>query len=344
MPMPKRAWSLLSAVLALSAPAFARAAEEREAWTPTATALRADAAGISMPQTVAGLSLSKSGEVSNGGKGIDNYAQYLSDDGAIQATLYVYLPSYADASLAAYMTDKAVMERFGARTHRTDYSSVAVAGRANAAIRAVYDDAADGALTTAAAFLHAGRWIVKLRVTGPTERRREVLAGLDGMLAGLRFDAPASIHATKPARLTACPAVDAAEARLTHQTSAQPVDNSLPREGQADLCVRGKAETANGSYDILQQAGIADGAIIVPVDDSGTVMTFDPATTGSGYQLSIHSVGQTDLYGIYDKVPSARQIAQILDGKDPQTAQAGATAAYTASGQMTVRTADAKLH
>jgi len=43
-------------------------------------------------------------------------------------------------------------------------------------------------------------------------------------------------------------------------------------------------------------------------------------------------------------VPSARQIAQILDGKGPQTAQAGATAAYTASGQMTVRTADAKLH
>ena len=79
----------------------------------------------------------------------------------------------------------------------------------------------------------------------------------------------------------------------------------------------------------------------MPVDDSGTVMTFDPATTGSGYQLSIHSVGQTDLYGIYDRVPSARQIAQILDGKDPQTAQAGATAAYTASGQMTVRTAEA---
>src|SRR3546814_3163033 len=106
MRMRTRAWCLLSAVRCLSEPAFARAAEEREAWTTTITDLRADAAGIGMPQSVAGLSLSKSGEVSHGGKGIDNYAQYLSDDGAIQATLYVYLPSYADASLAAYMTDK----------------------------------------------------------------------------------------------------------------------------------------------------------------------------------------------------------------------------------------------
>src|SRR3546814_18742645 len=76
------------------------------------------------------------------------------------------------------MTDKAVTERFGARTRRTAYASVAVAGHADGAIRAAYDDAADGALTTAAAFLHVGRWLVKLRVTGPPARRKEVLAGL----------------------------------------------------------------------------------------------------------------------------------------------------------------------
>ena len=336
--MPKCALSLLSAVLALSAPAIVRAAEEREAWTPTATALRADAAGIALPQTVAGLSLAKSGEVSNGGKGIDNYAQYLSADGAVQATLYIYLPSYADASLAAYMTDKAIMERFGAKTHRTAYASVAVAGHADRAIRAVYDDAADGALTTAAAFLHAGRWVVKLRVTGPTERRKEVLAGLDGMLTSLRFDDAAALHETKPAQFSACPASEGGDARLTAQDGAGPIDIAMPREGRAPLCVRGKVATAQGSYDILQQADVADGAIIVPVDDAGTVLAFDPATAGRGYRLSIHSVGQTDLYGLYDKVPSARQIAQILDGKDPQTARAGATADYAANGEVTLRT------
>ena len=180
--MPTRALILLSAALGLAMPALAHAGEDAEAWTPTATALRANAAGISLPQTVGGLSLAKSGEASNGGRAVDNYAQYLSQDGAVQATLYVYMPTYADASLAAYMTDKAIMERFGAKTRRTAYDSAAVAGQPGRAIRAVYDDAADGALTTAAGFVHAGRWIVKIRVTGPTDQRDAVLAGLDAML------------------------------------------------------------------------------------------------------------------------------------------------------------------
>jgi hypothetical protein len=334
--MPKRAWSLLSAVLALAAPAVAAAAAD-EAWTPTETVLRSDAAGISLPQSVGGLSLSKSGEVSNGGKGIDNYAQYLSEDGAIQATLYVYLPSYADASLSAHMTDKAIMARFGTKTRRTAYATVPVAGEKQGAIRAVYDDAADGALTTAAGFVHAGRWIVKLRVTGPTERRHEVLAGLDGMLKGLQFDRPAAIQPTTPASFAACPTKEDHDARLTPEMAAAPAEVELPREGRGSLCVRGRVQTADGSYDMLQQSGVDGGAVIVPVDDAGTLLAFDPAAGRRGYQLSIHSVGQTELFGIYDKVPSPRQIAEILDGKDPQTAQARTTADYAANGEVTMR-------
>lgn len=337
--MRRFALPLLPALLAFSAPAMA---QDVEAWTPTDTALRANAAGIALPQTVAGLSLSKSGELSNGGKGVDNYAQYLSEDGAIQATLYVYMPSYADAALAAYMTDKAVMERFGTKTRRTAYAGAAAGGRQGTAIRAVYDDAADGALTTGAAFVHAGRWMVKLRVTGPSERRKEVLAGLDGMLAGLRFDDPQSLHAAAPAEFAPCPVTDGADARLT---SAAPVTEtatlSVPHDGAGRLCVRGAVETAEGHYDMLQQAGVQGGAILVPVDDAGTLLAVDPAGKG-GYRLSIHSVGQTDLYGLYDKIPSARQIAAILEGKDPQTAQAGAIADHAANGTVTLRTASAK--
>lgn len=337
--MPKRALIMVSAALCLAVPSLARAADDAEAWTPTETAIRATTAGISLPQTIGGLSLTKSGEASNGGRAVDNYAQFLSDDGAIQATLYVYLPTYADASLAAYMTDKAIMERFGSRTRRTAYASAPVAGKADSAIRAVYDDAADGELTTAAGFVHAGRWIVKIRVTGPTERRADVLAGLDGMLAGLVLDDPASLHRTGPARFDACPAADMRDAQLTKDAATPatiPQEVRIPRDGKDVLCVRGSVTTADGSYDMLQQAGRSDGAIIVPVDDSGTVLAFDPAAAGKGYKLSIHMVGQTDLYGVYDRVPSPRQIAAILDGKDPQTAQAEATAAYAANGAVTM--------
>lgn len=337
--MPKRARFFLSLALCLTAPSIARAADDAEAWTPTQTAIRANAAGISLPQSVATLSLAKSGEASNGGRAVDNYAQYLSEDGAVQATLYVYLPTYADASLAAYMTDKAIMSRFGTRTRRSAYASTAVAGQPGTAIRAVYDDAADGALTTAAGFVHAGRWIVKIRVTGPTERRAEVLAGLDGMLANLNVDDAASLHATTPASFGACPTAEQGQARLSAVRStdaAAPQDVRIPREGRDTLCIRGTVATADGRYDMLQQTGRSDGAIIVPVDDSGTVLSFDPAKQGAGYKLSIHMVGQTDLYGVYDRVPSAQQIAAIVDGKDPQTAQAHATAAYAASGEVTM--------
>lgn len=333
---------MLMAAMGVAAPAFAASADV-EAWTPGQDSIRAAAAGIALPQTVAGLSLAKSGEVSNGGKAIDNYAQYLSEDGVIQGTLYVYMPTYADASLAAYMTDKAVMERFGGKTRRTAYASVAAAGQAGKAIRAVYDDAADGALTTAAAFVHAGRWIVKMRVTGPTERRTEVLAGIDAMLAKLTVDDATALHGAVPAKFAACPAPAENDAALVKGKGDGAVsDIRMPRDGKDALCIRGTVETAEGQFDMLQQSGQHNGAIIVPTDDSGTVLAFAPAEPGKDYTLSIHSVGQTNVYGIYDRLPSAKQIAAILDGKDPQTAQATSTAAYAANGKMTmVRPGDA---
>ncbi len=340
--MRKRTRTIIS-TLFLSAgmmlTAQGHAADETEAWLPSESAIRAPAAGIALPQTIANLSLTKSGEASNGGRAVDNYAQYLSEDGAVQATLYVYMPTYADAALAAYMTDKAIMERFGTRTRRTAYASAPVAGEPDRAIRAVYDDAADGALTTAAAFVHAGRWVVKMRVTGPTERRAEVIAGLDGMLAALQVDDAARLEPVTPASFSACPASDSANARLTPAApgeAAAPQDVRIPRDGRDRLCIRGKVVTADGSFDMLQQAGQANGAIIVPVDDSGTVLAFDPAQDARGYRLSIHMVGQTDLYGTYDKVPNPAQVAAIIDGKDPQTAQADAVAAYAANGDVTV--------
>lgn len=335
--MSKLALSLLPVLLLLPVPALAQAADVQEAWSASDGRLRAGAAGISLPQTVAGLSLIKSGEVSNGGKGIDNYAQYLSEDGAIQATLYVYLPSYADGSLAAYMTDRAVMERFGPKTRRTFYESVPLGGKANRTIRAIYDDAADGALTTAAGFIHAGRWLVKLRVTGPTARRKEVLAGLDGMMNGLRFDDPAAVRSITPARFAACPAQQDQVAQLTNPDPVTAADPRSPQEVGASFCIRGQVQTAEGNYDMLEQQNVRNGAVIVPIDDAGTVMAFDPAGSGKGYQLSIHSVGETKVYGVYDRVPSSRQIAEILDGKDPQTAHARTTAAYAANGDVTVR-------
>ena len=107
-----------------------------------------------------GLSLAKSGEASNGGRAVDNYAQYLSQDGAVQATLYVYMPTYADASLAAYMTDKAIMERFGSRTRRTAYEATRSATRAttHSTVRSATRSATHRSIRTVCPRTLAGCW------------------------------------------------------------------------------------------------------------------------------------------------------------------------------------------
>lgn len=328
MPVRIHALSLISAALAFAFPMAGQAVVSSpvpEAWMAVDGMLRSGTAGISITQNVGSLSLAKSGEASRGGSGVDNYAQFLSQDGAVQATLYIYLPSYADASLAAYMTDKAIMDRFGAKTRLSAYEAVDVAGQNNGAIRAVYDDAADGALTTAAAFVHAGRWLAKIRITGPTERRDEVLAGIDAMLSSLRFDDVASIHSSRIANYPACGQ-----------------GGHIPQQGSERFCVRNRIETADGSYEMLQAQGVKDGSVIVPVDDMGTVLAFDRSTGDRGFRLSIHSIGQTDIYGVYDRLPGAKQIAAILDGKDPRIAQASRAMNHAANGDVTVRQPRAK--
>ncbi|MEJ7927650.1 hypothetical protein WG908_12900 [Sphingobium sp. AN641] len=336
--MPKCVISLFLAALAATSASIALAASDDGAWTTTADTVRVSAAGIAAPMSAGTLALDRTGEISNGGRGIDNVAQYVSADGAVQGTIYIYMPGFADAALGAYMTDRAIMDRFGGKTRRTSYDSVSVGGQPGAAIRAVYDDAADGHLTTAAALLHTGRWMVKLRITGPSERRAEVLAGLDAMLAGLRFDAAATPLPAAPLAPASCLAPARGIARLLYDastdiTARQP---GFPRDGRDALCVRGHVETTSGALEILQSAGDARGSVLVPVDDGGTVMAFDPVGTSGGYRLSIHSVGRTEVYDAYDRLPSETQIAAMLDGKDPATARARSTTAYGADGARTL--------
>jgi hypothetical protein len=302
--LSKRGIPFLPALLLLAAPAIAQAADEPEAWSTTDSAIRANGAGVTLPMSVAGLSLSKSGEASNGGMGIDNIAQYVSEDGAVQATLYVYRPDQADAAIAGYMTDKAVSERFGTKTRRTAYASAPAAGRQSTAIRAVYDDAADGDLVTTAAFLQSGDWVVKLRVTGPSDQRKAVIAGLDGMLAALRFDDPAALRTLAP---------------------ATPKDCAAKQTPAATYCLRGTVQAADGSYDLLQRTDVANGAIIVPMDDAGTMLSFDPEASSAAYRLSYHAIGETRRYGSYASLPAPRQIAAIIDGTDLQLAETKST-------------------
>lgn len=312
-------------IMALLAASAARAAMPVDAWQVDGEQAKVAAAGIAVPMAASTLSLSKSGQIDNGDdqSGLDNYAQYLSEDGAIQATAYIYLPGYADAALADYMTDKAIADHFGPMTRRLAHEVTAAGGHKDTAIRAVYAGA-DGTLTTAAAFVRAGNWMIKLRITGPSERAGEVTAGLDALLAGLQFDDMAKPSLASAKAIPACPIGDQGEARKIVSSSTAANPNASPRNSLDALCIRGTVTAAEDRYDMLQSAKSEGGAattVLIPLNDSGKVMRFDRANDISGYRMTIHDAGRTSVYQTYDRIPSARQIASIInEGANLQTA------------------------
>jgi hypothetical protein len=155
-----------------------------------------------------------------------------------------------------------------------------------------------------------------------------VLTSLDGMIKGLKFDQPESVHATTPAHFEACS--NANDGEPSPGRTAAPVTND---EGRTKLCISGQVQTADGLFDLLRRPDAPEGGVIVPVDDAGTLYSFAPVAAGGGYQLSIYSVGGTEIRGTYEKLPNARQIAGILEGKDSQTAQAKPMTNYAASNK-----------
>ncbi len=327
MPMRKL---LLPLMFALALPAASAMAAPQEAWRVDGDKARVTAAGIMVPTAAGTLNLIKSGELSDGGKGIDNVAQYMSEDGAVQATAYIYLTSYADTAIAAYMTDKAIVGHFGPETRRIAFGVAPVGGVADGAIRSIYAGAADGQLTTAAALVHAGRWIVKLRVTGPADRADEVTAGIDAMLAGMTFDAGVAVHAAQAAAIAPCSA--------RQRGAAAGAAANFPRDGRDALCIDRTIRTADSAYEVLRPVGGA-GSFIVPMDDAGRTMRFTRSGDDAGYQMAVHSVGRLDLYDVYAEVPGDRKLAAMIDGADSGAAKPTSSTAYAANGMVTVATA-----
>jgi hypothetical protein len=338
---------LLPIFLSMALPAVASAESsggDPEAWQVSDTGVHVVAAGVTVPQEAGGLALVKSGEVAGDTPGLDNYAQFASADGVVQATAFIFMPSYADAAISAYMTDKAVLELFGPTTRRTSYGLVSAGGHKDVALRSTYDGAADGELVTEAAFVHAGKWMVKLRVTGPTDRAQEVHTGMDALLAGLSFDKGATLYDAAARKVDACPAQDGPSAQLIKTAIQGPVvpegatERAFPRDGQDSLCVRGSVSVGDERYDMLQAAGRGDaaGPIIIPMDDAGKVMRFDPVPGSAAYRLTIHQVGRTDVYNVYDRVPTTQQIAAIIDGSDNKGSTRVLSAAHAPNGSMTV--------
>ena len=95
----------------------------------------------------------------------------------------------------------------------------------------------------------------------------------------------------------------------------------LPSRVPTELC-RAELKTKAGRATLLRGADgepiSIDGRSVraVLLSDSGRIVEVDHNAKLGGYVLLYHDLGETDLLGTYDAIPSDKQLADIIEGVD----------------------------
>lgn len=350
---------ILAATLVLLTPVTATAQDVGGAWKVEGDRVSLRIAKVGFPTRAAGVALTKTGEFSDKGEALDNYAQFESNDRAVFATAYVYRPTYADTALAAYATDQAITERFGP-TMPAAQTTVAFAGTTDGAIRQIFTGAIDGkAMATTAAFARVGSWVVKLRATGPADRAAEVTAALDTLIAGATIDPDAMVYPARPLAIGApCPAADGTAPKVVHDgkdgamallgglsggsmlgpDKKRKVDPliSFPANGATAVCVRGTLVLGDRKIDLIQPAGTAEPDItLAVVNDAGVVISVEKTLGTPGYSVKRYAIGKVEVANRVDRMPTPAQLSAWMQTPDsPETALV-ATVTVRANGSTT---------
>lgn len=359
--MIDRFWYILLAIALFAAPP-ATAQDVGGAWKVEQGRVGLRIAKVAFPDRAGVVALTKTGEFSNKGEALDNYAQYESPDGKVFATAYVYRSTYADAALAAYATSRAILSRFGATTRLAEQSTVAFAGQSGGALRQVFTGARhSGAdLTSTAAFARVGSWIVKLRASGPADRGAEIVAALDALIAGAGSDLDAKIYPVAPLKLDPpCPAGDRPAPKLVGSKEARSANMlsglfggsaiepdakadanpllAFPSNGLTPACVRGSLVIGGRAIDLLQPSGTDEPPVVLAAtDDAGTVLTAEKSLLGEGYTIKRYAVGRIEVAGTIDRQPTAAQLSKWLATANAPELTIRSTTSVKASGDSTI--------
>jgi hypothetical protein len=302
-------------------------------------------ARISLPQRLGAVAFDETAELGTPGRGLDNTIQFRSGDRAILASVYIYYPPIAHPGLTAFMTDRALEIISNGSLRRISAGTVPAGGLANGAIRMTYGGY-QGHLASSAAFIKVGRWMAKLRVSGPEERRAEVESTMDALLSSLRFDGEPRPRAATLLDISGCQAPPVRSAPAVNDPMAGfgtaillPFDplgepgargrdgrplNILPRLGDG-WCLSTVARYGEQQTPILRATGPApppdgDGnsharsVALAMISDSGTIL--EVLHDGEHYTLVYHRMGECFVLGSYSAVPSDEQLTDMLTGTD----------------------------
>lgn len=356
---------VLALMLALAAPAASLAQPtpaRADLWRRGEDRISFTTARFSFPDRAGAVSLNGASEFSHAGEGLDNILQYQDPAGEVFATIYIYYPGLAHSGLTALMTDSVIHTQSGPDLRELGRRVVAAGGRGDAAIRADYAGFRH-ALASSAAFIKAGRWMMKLRVSGPDARRAEVEATMTALLDGIRFEGEIQARPATPLQIEECRdavpparALPSDEGNFTEHSILATFDpageEARDEHGRrtepllARLGVRWcRTRVPNGNETRLILRAVSDGSagglggrtvIVVPVNDAGTTLELVETSRSGRFVLLYHVIGRSLVLGAYDAPLSDEQIAGILNGSDREGTQIRASVQHLPNGNSNI--------
>jgi hypothetical protein len=217
----------------------------------------------------------------------------------------------------------------------------------NAAVRADYSNYRNGQASSAA-FFKAGRWLVKLRVSGPEARQHEVESAMAALLAGTRIGKNLKVYPAAPVTMTPC-AIGEGETGAhmlpdpsTGETMGEALLAVLDGAGSETKKQHGSGTTilhSRAPTSFCRSNEVKIGDDLVPVFRSAAAKTTDPdertrliVVLGDGgsmleavevpgskrYILFHHAIAGTSLLPGWDGIPSDAQIGAIISGGDTE--------------------------
>jgi len=298
-------------------------------------------AKISVPARVGTLSLLETKEFSLPGEGVDSAALLRSSDRQVLASVYVYYPAISHSGLAAMATDAAI--RLNSKSPVTAMGArvVAAAGHPAAAVRADYRGYL-GNLASSAAFIKAGRWMIKVRVSGPEARKAEVDAAMADLLDGLRVESGEALSTAAIIETPDCASNRIADARMRADVTKEIMEDAIvfgtldptgsstavrpgasPRQSRIGTSwCRQMLAAGTSNITMLRRTDVEPGTaagdgksmLLVLYSDAGGLLEV-VRTRGRGrYALLNHKIGETSLLASFDSLPSDAQLVQVLAG------------------------------
>ena len=332
---------LAFAVLALTAVPAGAQQKPQASTTQSADRILFTRGKISFPRMIAGLSYKETKEFSHPGEGLDSSVRYESADGALFATVYLYYPSLSHGGLAGIATEEAIRGNSTAATRLGPLRRIPVGKLADGGLRMDIDHY-QGRYASSAAFVKAGRWMVKYRVSGPDARKPEVEAAMAALIDATRFEGAAQPVLSAPLAAPACPKGGGKDAKLIVSAGADASASTLadaliasfdPAGAESDRSEKGKgypprlgtswckayAAVGNSKIPLLRATGglaapgAASSRLFALYSDAGGAL--EVVESDKRFTLLHHEIGKTTVMGAFDGVPSDGQMAEMLGGQ-----------------------------